>query len=102
MTMMTFLSHGTQDLYPTFLQQQRHYDPRLTAIISVISMFGAIVGGTVMGYYSDRVGRRRSMITSLLGGIFIVPLSGSSLLGSRLLLLVRFFMQFMVQGVRGV
>ena len=27
MTMMTFMSHGTQDMYPTFLQQQRHYSP---------------------------------------------------------------------------
>jgi MFS transporter, SHS family, lactate transporter len=101
MTMMTFLSHGTQDLYPTFLQQQRHYDPRLTAIISVISMLGAIVGGTLMGYYSDRVGRRRSMITSLLGGIFIVPLWVFSP-GVALTAVGAFFMQFMVQGAWGV
>ena len=64
MAMMNFLSHGTQDLYPTFLQQQRHFGPGMTTIISVISMIGAIVGGTLIGLYSDRSGRRRAMITA--------------------------------------
>ncbi len=49
--MLTFISHGTQDLYPTFLQRQRHFDTRTTAIISVISMVGAIVGGIAVGRF---------------------------------------------------
>jgi MFS transporter, SHS family, lactate transporter len=101
MTMMTFLSHGTQDLYPTFLQLQRHYDPRITAIISAISMLGAIIGGTLMGFYSDLVGRRRAMITSVLGAFLIIPLWVFSP-GIALTAAGAFLMQFMVQGAWGV
>jgi SHS family lactate transporter-like MFS transporter len=101
MAMMNFMSHGTQDLYPTFLQQQRHYDPRLTAIVSVISMIGAILGGAVVGRYSDRVGRRRAMVTASIGGLVIIPLWIFSP-GIALISLGAFLMQFMVQGVWGV
>jgi SHS family lactate transporter-like MFS transporter len=101
MAMMNFLSHGTQDLYPTFLQQQRHYNPRLTAIVSLISMFGAITGGTLVGYYSDRVGRRRAMITAAVGGLLVIPLWVFSP-GIALIALGAYLMQFMVQGAWGV
>jgi len=60
MAMMNFMSHGTQDLYPTFLQRQLHFGTRTTAIINVVSMLGAIAGGILFGLYSDRRGRRRS------------------------------------------
>jgi SHS family lactate transporter-like MFS transporter len=101
MTMMNFMSHGTQDLYPTFLQQQRHYDPRLTAIVSVISMLGAILGGAVVGRYSDRVGRRKAMVTAAVGGLLVIPLWIFSP-GMALISVGAFLMQFMVQGVWGV
>jgi SHS family lactate transporter-like MFS transporter len=101
MAMMNFLSHGTQDLYPTYLQQQRHYDPHITAVISIISMLGAIAGGALIGIYSDRVGRRRAMVTSIAGGLLVIPLwvfsPTLSLLG-----LGAFLMQFMVHGAWGV
>jgi SHS family lactate transporter-like MFS transporter len=101
MAMMNFLSHGTQDLYPTYLQQQRHYSPHVTAVVSIISMVGAIVGGALIGMYSDRVGRRRAMATSVAGGIIVLPLwvlsPTLSLLG-----LGAFLMQFMVHGAWGV
>src|ERR1051325_7435637 len=45
MTMMTFIAHGTQDMYPTFLQKFRNYDVQTTAVVTAISMVGAIVGG---------------------------------------------------------
>jgi len=48
MAMMNFISHGTQDLYPTFLQQARNFEPRMTAIITAISMLGAIAGGLAL------------------------------------------------------
>ncbi len=96
------MSHGTQDLYPTFLQRQLHFDPRTTAIVSVVSMLGAIAGGIVVGLYSDRRGRRRAMITSSLLAILLVPLW---VFGPRVVALIAtgaFLMQFMVQGAWGV
>jgi MFS transporter, SHS family, lactate transporter len=102
MAMMNFMSHGTQDLYPTFLQRQLHFDARTTAIINVIAMIGAITGGIVMGFYSDRHGRRRAMITSVLLAILLIPLW---VFGPRVVALIAtgaFLMQFMVQGAWGV
>lgn len=101
MTMMNFMSHGTQDLYPTFLSKQRGYDLYATAIISIITMIGAICGGLAFGAYSDRKGRRRAMITAALLGVAVIPLW---ILSPTTALLVAggFLMQFMVQGAWGV
>ena len=101
MTMMNFMSHGTQDLYPTFLQRQRHYTPRATAIITAISMVGAVAGGLAFGLYSDWRGRRRAMVTAALLGAALTPLW---ILSPSLSLLVlgAFLIQFMVQGAWGV
>jgi MFS transporter, SHS family, lactate transporter len=102
MAMMNFMSHGTQDLYPTFLQRQLHFDPRATAIISVVSMLGAITGGILVGFFSDRHGRRRAMVTSALLAILLIPLW---VFGPRVVALMAtgaFLMQFMVQGAWGV
>ena len=101
MTMLNFMSHGTQDLYPTFLSKTRGYDPHLTAIISIISMVGAVCGGLLFGAYSDRVGRRRAMITAALLGVAAIPLWLLSPT-TALLLIGGFLMQFMVQGAWGV
>jgi MFS transporter, SHS family, lactate transporter len=101
MAMMNFLSHGTQDLYPTYLQQQRHYTPHTTAILSIISMLGAIAGAALFGLYSDHAGRRRAMLTAVLGGLVVIPLWVFSP-GLSLLALGAFFMQFMVHGAWGV
>ena len=101
MTMMNFMSHGTQDLYPTFLQRQRHYTPRATAFITAISMVGAVGGGLAFGLYSDRRGRRRAMVTAALLAAALTPLW---ILARNLALLVlgAFLIQFMVQGAWGV
>jgi SHS family lactate transporter-like MFS transporter len=101
MTMMNFMSHGTQDLYPTFLSRQRGYNPHMTAIISMISMLGAICGGLLFGAYSDRTGRRRAMITAALLGVAAIPLWILSPT-TALLIAGGFAMQFMVQGAWGV
>lgn len=101
MAAVNFISHGTQDLYPTFLQQQRGFSPKLTSIITVVSMLGAICGGLAIGLLSDRWGRRRSMAGALLGGIALIPLwvFAPSLAW---ILIGAFALQFMVQGAWGV
>jgi len=101
MTMMNLSSHGTQDMYPTFLQRQWGFDPRQRALLSGFSMAGAIVGGVVVGLYSDTFGRRRAMITSLILAILLIPLWAFSPTLA-LLYAGAFFMQFMVQGAWGV
>jgi MFS transporter, SHS family, lactate transporter len=101
MSAMGFLSHGTQDLYPTFLLQQHHFTPSLTAIIGVISMIGAILGGTLGGFFSDRLGRRRTMITAEVCALLLIPLWVFSH-GVALIAAGAFFMQFMVQAAWGV
>jgi SHS family lactate transporter-like MFS transporter len=101
LTMMGFISHGTQDLYPTFLQQQRHFAPNHVAETTMLSMVGAIIGGLVIGYCSDRFGRRRAMIGAALGALLVVPLWIAAPT-SALIVLGGFLMQFFVQGAWGV
>src|SRR5690348_146240 len=101
MAMVNFISHGTQDLYPTFLQSQRGYTPGTTALVTAISMIGAILGGILVGLYSDRRGRRRAMVISLLFGIILIP-AWIAAPNFGVILLGAFLMQFMVQGAWGV
>jgi SHS family lactate transporter-like MFS transporter len=101
MTMMNFMSHGTQDMYPTFLKQQRLYSPEKTATITMVSMVGAVLGGLGFGYYSDRSGRRRAMATSAICALITVPLWIAAPSTAWIVVGV-FLMQFFVQGAWGV
>jgi SHS family lactate transporter-like MFS transporter len=101
MTIMAFVSHGTQDMYPTFLQRERHFSPELTAGITMISMTGAIFGGLLFGLYSDRTGRRRAMVTALLLACAVVPLWVLAP-STAVIIAGAFLMQFMVQGAWGI
>src|SRR5213593_1794869 len=74
MMMMNFVSHGTQDLYPTLLKRAWHFGPRKVAAVTAFTMVGAISGGILFGLLSDRVGRRRSMIIALFCAILVIPL----------------------------
>ncbi len=101
MAMMNLISHGTQDLYPTFLQKQKNYSPHETAVITMISMVGAIIGGLFFGYLSDLYGRKKMMATAVILALVLIPLwllAG----GSVLIALGAFGMQFMVQGAWGI
>jgi len=101
MAMMNFISHGTQDLYPTFLQRARHFTVNATAFVTAVSMVGAIVGSLVFGYFSDRRGRRVAMVTAVLLGVVVIPLW---ILGRNepTVLVGAFLMQMMVQGAWGI
>jgi MFS transporter, SHS family, lactate transporter len=101
MTMMLFASHGTQDMYPTFLQRQWHFSPMRRSAITAFSGVGAIIGGIVVGHLSDRWGRRRAIITAFALGIVMIPLWAFAP-NQTLLVLGAFLMQFMVQGAWGV
>jgi SHS family lactate transporter-like MFS transporter len=101
MAMMNFASHGTQDMYPTFLERDWGFSPQKRALITAISMVGAITGGILFGLLSDRWGRRRAMILAFICAMLIIPLWAFA---PSLALLVAgaFLMQFMVQGAWGV
>ncbi|MBV9507747.1 MAG: MFS transporter [Acidobacteriia bacterium] len=101
MTSFNFVSHGTQDMYPTFLERQWHFGAKQRALITAISMLGAISGGTLFGFFSDRLGRRRAMITALLAAVLMIPLWAFAP-SAGLLIAGAFLMQFMVQGAWGV
>ena len=101
MMMMNFVSHGTQDMYPTFLLEQHGFSSRTKDLIVMTASVGALLGGICFGFYSDRVGRRRAMITALLLAIVMIPLWAYAPT-TGLLVLGAFLMQFMVQGAWGV
>ncbi len=101
MMMMSFTSHGTQDMYPTFLQRHWGMGSTQRAGITAISMVGAILGGLVFGFFSDRFGRRRAMIVALLSAILMIPLWAYAP-SIPLLVTGAFLIQFMVQGAWGI
>jgi len=94
-------SHGTQDLYPTFLTKGHNFDPHTVMFITVLANIGALLGGIVFGTWSEKVGRRRAIVTAALLSIPIIPLWAYSRTVP-LLALGGFLMQFMVQGAWGI
>ena len=94
-------SHGTQDLYPTFLEKNLHFTPGVVGIIAVIYNIGALLGGITFGTWSERIGRRRAIILAALLAIPVIPLWAYAT-SAPMLALGGFLMQFMVQGAWGV
>jgi SHS family lactate transporter-like MFS transporter len=101
MTAFNFFSHGTQDLYPTFLQKQHHFDTHTTGILAAVMNVGAIVGGIAFGIWSERIGRRRAIIVASLLALPIIPLWAYSTT-PLLLGLGAFLVQVAVQGAWGI
>ncbi len=100
MTMMNFMSHGTQDMYPTLLATVGYSKTRI-ADLTMLSAIGAILGGLAFGYYSDISGRRRAMLTAMVAGLIVVPFWIAGQSPWRIVIGV-FLMQFFVQGAWGV
>ena len=94
-------SHGTQDLYPTFLQKNLQFTPKTVSSIAIVYNIGALLGGILFGTLSERIGRRRAIIIAALLAIPAIPLWAYSHTVP-MLALGGFLMQFMVQGAWGV
>jgi SHS family lactate transporter-like MFS transporter len=101
MTCFNFFSHGTQDLYPTFLRVQHRFGPGLVTTLTVVLNLGAIVGGLIFGALSERIGRRRAIVLAALLALPVIPLWAFA---ARPLLLGvgAFLIQVAVQGAWGV
>jgi SHS family lactate transporter-like MFS transporter len=94
-------SHGSQDLYPTFLQEQHHFDTKLTGTITAIMNLGAIIGGISFGIWSEKIGRRKTIIIACVLALPIIPLWAFS--STPVMLAVgAFLMQVAVQGAWGI
>jgi len=100
MTVMNFMSHGTQDMYPTLLTTFGYGKARI-ADITMLSMIGAVLGGLVFGHYSDRSGRRRAMMVAASCGLVVLPMWIAGFSPASTIAGV-FLMQFFVQGAWGV
>ncbi|HEY1685993.1 MAG TPA: MFS transporter [Tepidisphaeraceae bacterium] len=101
MAMMNFSSHGTQDMYPTFMKEFRGLNTKTYNVIVMIMNVGAIIGGILFGIASDRVGRRKMMALALFGALLVIPLwAFSTTLAT--IAAGGFLMQFMVQGAWGI
>ncbi|WP_250472528.1 MFS transporter [Caballeronia sp. GAFFF1] len=101
MTAFNFFSHGTQDLYPTFLREQHHFDPHTVSIITIVLNIGAIVGGLFFGSLSERIGRRVTIFIAALIALPVLYLWAFSVTPVALAI-GAFLMQISVQGAWGV
>ncbi|WP_158894812.1 MULTISPECIES: MFS transporter [unclassified Pseudomonas] len=101
MACFNFFSHGTQDLYPTFLKVQHQFDAHTVSLIAIGYNIAAMLGGVLFGSLSERIGRKKAIMLAALLSLPVLPLwafsSGSWTLG-----VGAFLMQFMVQGAWGV
>jgi SHS family lactate transporter-like MFS transporter len=101
MTCFNFFSHGSQDIYPTFLKVQHKFDAGTVTILTMVLNVGAVLGGLIFGTLSERIGRRKAIVLAALLALPIIPLWAFS--ATPLLLgLGAFLIQIAVQGAWGV
>jgi SHS family lactate transporter-like MFS transporter len=101
MTCFNFFSHGTQDMYPHFLETQRGFSTGTRSTIAIVYNIGAICGGITFGTLSSRIGRRKAIAISAGLSLLVLPFWAYSLTPVALAM-AAFVMQFMVQGAWGV
>ncbi len=101
MAVFNMFSHGSQDVYPTFLKLQRHFDTHVVSLLTIVLNLGALAGGLAFGAWSERIGRRRAMVIAALLALPAIPLWSYG--GSVALLAAgAFWIQVAVQGAWGV
>jgi SHS family lactate transporter-like MFS transporter len=100
MTCFNFFSHGTQDLYPQFLQVQHKYSAGLVSALTICLNLGAMMGGLIFGPLSEKIGRRRAIALASVLALPVIPLWAFS---STPLMLAAgaFLIQAAVQGAWG-
>ncbi|MGW2233990.1 MFS transporter [Streptomyces sp. NPDC001759] len=101
MTAFNWMSHGTQDVYPTFVKKGLGLSPDTAIAIAVVYNVGAMIGGSLLGAYSERLGRRRTIMIAAAAGLVVVPFFVLSTTAGWLML-SSFLMQVCVQGAWGV
>jgi len=94
-------SHGTQDVYPTFLTKNHGFSPQLVSRVAIVTNIGALLGGVFFGAFSERAGRRKAIVVASLLAIPVTPLWAFSHTAV-MLAIGGFAMQFVVQGAWGV
>lgn len=103
MTAFNFFSHGTQDLYPRFLETDHEFDRATRTNIAIFYNIGAILGGITLGTISQRIGRRKAIAIAALLALPAVPVWAGFVSADPYILAVgAFVLQFMVQGAWGV
>ncbi|KAE8324449.1 major facilitator superfamily domain-containing protein [Aspergillus sergii] len=97
---LNFVSHGSQDLYPTMLENDFNFSSDAVTVTQVVANLGAMTGGTTVGYCSQIFGRRFSMILiCIVGGALVYPYTYTR---GHAVIAVSFFEQFCVQGAWSV
>jgi MFS transporter, SHS family, lactate transporter len=101
MMFFNLFSHGTQDLYPVFLQKQHQFDHHTVSLVLIVANLGAIIGGLLFGHLSERIGRVNAITIASLLALPVIPLwaYGSTAIT---LAIGAFIMQVAVQGAWGV
>ncbi len=101
MTAFNMFSHGSQDMYPTFLKRQMHFDTRLVSILTIVLNLGAISGGLFFGAWSEKVGRKKAIVVAALLALPMIPMWAHGhtplVLGIGV-----FLLQMCVQGAWGI
>jgi SHS family lactate transporter-like MFS transporter len=101
MTAFNYFSHGTQDIYATFLTVQHKFSPPMVGMLTAVMNCGAILGGLTFGTISERIGRKRAIAFAALLALPIIPLWAFSIT-PLLLGLGGFLLQISVQGAWGI
>lgn len=95
-----FMSHGTQDLYPTMLANELGFSSTKVTVTQVVANLGAMLGGTTVGFLSQSIGRRFTILLCCIGGAALLYPYG--FVKTEAIMAAAFFEQFMVQGAWGV